>query len=380
MKAKKNTIPSARTFSTGVEHHFIEDKSRDCAPHYKTRTVPISIFYPAKLSQGTRARYVDILAPSVDEALMVLLGHLKAKPEQVTQAVEHAKSFQLNSFSGADADKSEGPYPVILYSPGGESHRFTNIPVLERIAASGYVVVTIDHPHEGFPVVYPNGDVFHSPPANDDFIEITLQRVKDVRLLLDYLEKLSRKPKYRDLLDTDQIGMFGHSRGGYVSTLAQAEDPRIKAMGNVDGFLYAYWGTDENSGIENWPLETRKNLRESTAPFLRIRGRDNLENADYLFNADAKDFQGDVNFMILAGWSHASFATSPMFRKITNRREIPSFCGLGSDEHVSTLSRSVIEFFDIYLKRTKRRTILKEGINGEGNAQVKFRPRKDTNS
>ena len=105
-------------------------------------------------------------------------------------------------------------------------------------------------------------------------------------------------------LASDRQIWIWHSKlsvGGDTATLAQAEAPRIKAVANMHGFLYANWTPDGSTGIDQWPQRTQDPLRNSTAPFLRIIGRESFDQADAILLRESKDFSGDFNLVLIRG-------------------------------------------------------------------------------
>jgi hypothetical protein len=336
----------------GIEHLFIEDETRISSSLAQPRTISISIFYPASNEECLPpGRLVDFLEPSVDAALTYLLRGAKLEKAELREMIDSAKSIPIRAIPGLEVAKSKEPYPVLIYSPGGGAHRFTNVPLLEMLAEAGYFVVTMDHPFETPVVVLSQGSLCTEPPANDDFIELTLERIRDTEVVLDFLFDLAASEKFGGVLDLERIGMFGASRGGYVSILAQAQDPRIKAVGNMDGFLYAYWCKDGATGINRWPEETQRRLRASQTPVLRVCGHLAEEGIDAHFLKDSRDFAGDFYLVIMSGWSHGDFATSPLFSEIKDKAALPKFLQYPSREKRDELAQLLQEFFDFYFKQ-----------------------------
>jgi len=60
---------------------------------------------------------------------------------------------------GVDApvDRQHGGRPVVLYSPGRGGNRDSSTVLVEQLVSRGYVVVTIDHPHDASEVEFPDG-------------------------------------------------------------------------------------------------------------------------------------------------------------------------------------------------------------------------------
>ncbi len=234
----------------GVEHCFIEDGNRSSVASYPSRTIPISIFYPASRDAVSREMmYIDLFRPSIKPALDCILNGTLLSEGDKGRIIEDSMKIATGCYENAELLSGQNPYPLLLYSPSGNGNRFSNLPVLRQIVLSGYVIVSIDHPHEGILITYPNGHLCIEIADVDDFIKMTEDRVVDAQKVLDFIFGSNSPEALANAVNLDTIGIFGHSRGGYVSTLLDAEDERIKAAVNIDGFLYAYMTNDGTSGI-----------------------------------------------------------------------------------------------------------------------------------
>ncbi|WP_157124935.1 alpha/beta hydrolase [Nocardia pseudovaccinii] len=60
----------------------------------------------------------------------------------------------------------------------------------------------------------------------------------DLRFVLDQLHRTDAIGALSGHLDTDRIAAIGHSFGGASAVAAAADEPRIKAVANIDGTLY----------------------------------------------------------------------------------------------------------------------------------------------
>ncbi len=343
----------------GVEHRFIEDGKRSSVASYPLRTIPISIFYPARRDADSREMmYIDLFKPSIKPALDCILNGTLLSEAEKGRIIEDSMKIATGCYESAELLSGQDPYPLLLYSPTGVGNRFSNLPVLKHIVLSGYVVVSIDHPHEGILITYPNGHLCIEIADEDDFIKMTEDRVLDAQKVLDFIFGCNFPEALANAVNLDAIGMFGHSRGGYVSTLADAEDERIKAVGNIDGFLYAYMTNDGTSGINRWPESTQRKLRSSLSPMLRIKGRPNLDGIAQQFAGNAKDFNGEFNFVIFEGWDHNDFSTVSYLAVNSGAKEVNSLFSFQPVERVERLRAVMVEFFDIYLKGKNCRKLL----------------------
>ena len=357
----------------GVEHRFIEDGDRSSVASYPSRTIAISIFFPASRDAVSREMmYVDLFKPSIKPALDTILSGTHLSEGEKGRVIEDSMKIGTGCYESAELLSGQDPYPLLLYSPTGNGNRFSNLPVLKQIVLSGYVVVSIDHPHEGFLITYPSGHLCMEIADEDDFIKMTKDRVVDAQKVLDFIFGSNFPEALANAVNLDAIGMFGHSRGGYVSTLADAEDDRIKTMGNIDGFLYAYMTDDGTSGINRWPESTQRNLRSSLSPMLRIKGRPNLDRIAQQFADNAKDFNGEFNFVIFKGWNHNDFSTASYLAANSGAKEVNSLISFPPKERAERLGAVIVEFFDIYLKGKDCRKLLL----AENQSHVMFRKKR----
>jgi hypothetical protein len=157
---------------------------------------------------------------------------------------------------GAPVHQRAGGWPVVLYSPTLGGERFETTFLVEDLVSHGYVVVTIDHVHDGDVVVLPDGqvDLCAVPPPTGDkptpaIIKEIDSRVADVRFVLDQLAVINcgGNPDQarralpgglRGALDLGRTGMFGVSDGGSTTAHVMNADVRVKAGIDFDGTLW----------------------------------------------------------------------------------------------------------------------------------------------
>ncbi|MEO1297974.1 MAG: alpha/beta fold hydrolase, partial [Cyanobacteria bacterium J06636_16] len=111
--------------------------------------------------------------------------------------------------------------PVVVISHGLGSDRRSFVDLAQHLASYGFGVVLLDHPGVNSQQI----QKLFSGMANEvvdprEFIEAP----KDVSFLLDELERLAQTSPQSVRLDLQQVGMMGHSFGGYIAfALAGAE-------------------------------------------------------------------------------------------------------------------------------------------------------------
>jgi dienelactone hydrolase len=142
--------------------------------------------------------------------------------------------------SGRDgAAALPGRHPVILFSHGANGHRSEATVVAQELASHGYVVATVDHPHDAY-VEFPDGRL----AVPDDEATTPWTHADDVLFVLDRLEKIAagRNPGHLPLpaglaaaLDLRHVGVYGFSKGATAAALAMNVDRRVRAGLSLDG-------------------------------------------------------------------------------------------------------------------------------------------------
>jgi hypothetical protein len=241
--------------SIGLRHLHFVDSSRDDISTGK-REFMASVFYRADTDVAApRARLTDILQPHVDEALELLSKSSGLAAHE--KAAVFSRLIALTLRAQRDLRPQCARSPVLIFYPGGQGHRLANSALCESLACNGYIVFALDAPRDAPVVVFPDGRMV-TPPAPDDESYIW-PRVADVRHLLNELETLNSAGPLAGFLDLSRIGMFGHSRGGYLSNICAVEDERISAACNMDGF-YGVSGWQRAPASTSIPLTSRSAL------------------------------------------------------------------------------------------------------------------------
>jgi predicted dienelactone hydrolase len=190
-------------------------------------------------------------------------------------------NVKTNAVANAPLVKSKGPFPVLVYQPGGGTQRFIGTFETEELASHGYVIVSADHPGFSETVLFPDGVAFkpdqHLAPAETgDFRkdvenswgwlndEVFPTWIADASFTLDKIEELNKTSGqiFYHQLDLTRIGMFGWSFGGATSVEMSIDDPRVKAVVDQDGQLF---GAARKKGTSR-PLMLMHHGGEDKAP------------------------------------------------------------------------------------------------------------------
>lgn len=295
------TTPSA----IGLRHLHLIDSSRS-DPSTGRRELMVSVFYPAEVaSSSENAKLIDLLEPAAAEVFVFLSQNANLSESER----DHLSSLELRAKRDLAPLFRGTPRAVLIYYPGGQSHRLSNATLCEGLAADGFIVFCLDAPRDAPLVVYPDGRQAYGPlPAEEDYI---WPRIADIHFLIDQLAEFNTTGFLSGQLDLSRIGAFGHSRGGYLATIAAVEDPRIRAVANMDGFLWGFWG-QHSTGLEGHSTAFQERARSFSTPVLRLRGDQGSSlKAQQGFVEESADCAGDFISVNLHGWSHGDFATTP---------------------------------------------------------------------
>ncbi|HEX7272069.1 MAG TPA: hypothetical protein VF420_07965 [Casimicrobiaceae bacterium] len=154
-----------------------------------------------------------------------------------------------------DAEPHPGNYPLILFSHASGHHRRGATFLCTHLGSHGYLVAAMDH-SEVVAQDLARRDS-ETPEQRAKRIQAVIgSRVPDVRFLIELLlGGIPGQPSIR--LDSERIGIAGHSFGGWTALAAPEVEPRIQAIvalapggssrpkpGILPGKLTFDWGRD----------------------------------------------------------------------------------------------------------------------------------------
>lgn len=183
-------------FPVGVRTIETHDPSRD-------RIFPCEIWYPAAAEHAGQ----DLAPETRDNFTVPPRG-----PKRHQTAVRNA-------------DGQRGRYPLIVFSHASGAGRRSATFLCTHLASHGYVVAALDHSE----VVVPELGRKEAEPYEERtarWEKVIASRVPDMCFLLDHVLK-NWNPEAQ--LDPDQIGIVGHSFGGWTALATPDVEPRIGA-------------------------------------------------------------------------------------------------------------------------------------------------------
>jgi len=212
----------------GVGRRLLQcvDSSRhDVIDTAQYRTLPVWVWYPADKDAAAAPGY-PLPEKWRQEQGLYLDNKIGKGGSRFLQG--------LKVWAVADAPVASGSqkFPVLVFGPGHTWLPTDYSSIIEELTSSGYIVV-------GF---VPTGFASVTQLANGKMIEGTLpvqqQDIvfEDALFVRNHLYSL-QVGWLKGRIDTNNVGIFGHSQGGAAATVVAGRDPSIKAFVNLDGDL-----------------------------------------------------------------------------------------------------------------------------------------------
>ncbi|NOU81745.1 alpha/beta hydrolase [Paenibacillus sp. LMG 31459] len=266
-----------------------------------------------------------------------------------------------------------GTYPLVVFSHGAFGIRESNNSTFTELASHGYVVVSIDHPYHSFYTQSVDGKI---TMVNADYLREVYDSNKDGIYTMEELYGLTQKwmklrtgdmnfvidtilekavsdqdPVYQ-LIDTEHIGVFGHSMGGAASVALGRERSDVDAVVNLDAPFFSELVYDpeiNELAAKNEPYHVPL-LNIYTDDVWRQLGKNSAYAANEVDNPNFKDAY-TVHFQ---GAKHLSLTDLPLFSPILANKLQRGQADSDKYYCIETMNELILQFFDYTLKDTGR--------------------------
>lgn len=259
---------------------------------------------------------------------------------------------------------AEGKFPLAVFSHGAFGFSMSNHSTFEELASNGYIVASINHPYHAFydntsygrlvtvdPNVITTLMSLNGKDETQEEFDYSKQllklRVDDMNFVVDTLKQNAENntDEVMSLIDTDKIGLFGHSLGGATSAELGRERNDIDAVIVIDGTLLG----DELDFVDDKLIITTDPY---PVPMLDIFGENHYNDAqkyaDMYPNLLITKYTDKVQNVVLLGTGHLNMTDLPLFSPI-----LAKYLGTGtvdSRECIENMNTIIREYFDWQLK------------------------------
>lgn len=279
-------------------------------------------------------------------------------------------------------ENNDGKSPLVIFSHGAFGYYESNTSTYMELASHGYVVISMDHPYHSFFTTDTEGKTITVNPefmqeamgingeevTEEDVFNVSRKwmnlRVADMNLVLDSVKNSVATGSMTEelwyvadeatgqevlsvltMIDTEKIGLMGHSLGGATSVTVGRTREDIDAVIDLDGTMlgeqidfvdgeYVYY--EDAYPIPLLSIDNEAHHQDSygtDAPYVNKLVVENALDSKYTY---------------FVGSGHMNFTDLPLLSPI-----LASFLGVGeidAMECVVTMNEIVLEYFDCYLK------------------------------
>ena len=220
------------------------------------RKIMIQIWYPTDDLDGEKELYIDYGELRIE----ALASQFDYSPFLFKKLID----VETNSIKKAEPS-TQSSFPLIIFSHGLGGNRTQNTVIIEELTSHGYVVIAIEHAYDANISIFDNGDVADyrsginyerrntQKITPEEFWAIRLPqletRAEDVSYIIDQLELGNLPENIVNIIDLENIGVFGHSFGGATSIYSSYNDHRIDACINLDGWMVVVPNEIVDNGI-----------------------------------------------------------------------------------------------------------------------------------
>ncbi|MGE7676138.1 alpha/beta hydrolase family protein [Lysinibacillus sp. NPDC094403] len=264
---------------------------------------------------------------------------------------------------------ANGTYPLLVFSHGALGIKISNRSTYTELASHGYVVVSIDHPYHSFYTRSEDGTVamvhsdfrhefekyaINGSYSNEEKYNIIQKweklRTDDMNFVIDTILQKSKNdndPIYQHI-NTEKIGVFGHSMGGAASVWVDRERNDISAVVNIDGpfFSELVYKKDMDDFVAS--------SKDFTTPLLSIYSDDvwgQLESSSTLIANNPKNEHFKEAYTVhFQGAKHLSLTDLPLFSPILANILQGGKADIDQYYCIETENELILKFFDFELK------------------------------
>lgn len=276
-------------------------------------------------------------------------------------------------------ESADQEFPLVIFSHGAFGFSGSNYSTFVELASNGYVVASIGHTNQAFYTMDVNGklttvdpefitrateiNAMHDTMHEEEIYHTTKEwmklRTDDMNFVIDQILAecdAKQNDSLFSVINTDEIGLMGHSLGGAASAQVGRERSDIDAVIVLDGTMLGEEVAFENGGVvlNNSPYPI---------PLLNVYAEDHYTGAKELVGDAYNNFYATNNAVlayetVFQNAGHLNFTDLPLFSPM-----LAKMLGVGTIDArycIETTNQVVLSFFESFLKNMGEPNIQKE--------------------
>jgi dienelactone hydrolase len=265
-------------------------------------------------------------------------------------------------------DNSEKKYPLVVFSHGSLGVRTSNLTLYRELASHGYVVASIDHTYQSFFTTHDNGKTiflnmnYSRELQGEDARKNRQQsfelyqkwmniRMGDIDFVMDTIISEAKKNKtdlVYQLIDTEKIGVMGHSLGGSAALgIGRTRDDVLAVISLEAPFMYDIIDVEDGEFLftkEKYPVPVLNVYSDSLWEIMSDRPQYAM---NYSLLTDSEETTHNKHISGIGHLSLTDFAlTSPILTRMIDGQKSTE----DITETIKLINQISLSFFDSYLK------------------------------
>ena len=267
------------------------------------------------------------------------------------QVFDRSRLTVTHAHTDAALSTEVATWPLILYVPSWDGQPTDNTVQSEELASHGFVVAALEAVDPGSAMDFSTQAGYQNTVSRAE--ARIVEGAAALTQALDQLTCLTADAsggRWVGRVDFGRVGVFGYSFGGAVAAEAAASDQRLRAIANLDGWLF---GNAASLGVRQ-PFMTiadggELTIVEDHSP-AKPAGSDRQhinyyalfdhDKAYQLINGLAKN---GGYYLTIAGMEHPKFSDAPLFAPRTLQR---TSHGLAQRHAEAIINAYLVAFFD----------------------------------
>ena len=338
--------PPGGPYEVGTRIYELTDEARReiYSGKDEARRFMIQVWYPSEASAS------DERAPWMANA-EIFATSIAGQIDMPPFFLDHLALVKIPAYKESAIAPSSTGYPIILFSHGWNGFNAQDTGQALQLASRGYVVIGVQHTYGAVITVFPNGDFGKNNPSalpdgapTDEYEAaahlLSDQWAGDLGYALDFMKSQNEDASspFHNVLNLNQVGVYGHSTGGGAAIQLCGKDPRCSALLGMDPFMRPVSYEIIDHGIS-----------QPSFYMFSQRWTDDVESRNNeLFNRFYPNISNAFGVITIEGTAHYDFTDLPLLSPLASKLGLKG--PINGARVTLIVNDYLLSFFDATLK------------------------------